>query len=288
MKNINTTTPRNIDVTRVHRADEPPGRRRGLLRGAEDGKHRSYPPLFHGRELVPIVINDLGGMGDEGLAALRKIAANVSRLSGTRMAEAFDLVLASVLQGYHEAAHRHAVRVGIEHSGPAGHDADAPADDEGASPPPPHHRRGGRRGGAKRRKRKNRRAVARRILPPAVGAPPAPLPPTDPHTPSSPTPANDERPPSSPATAPPSLSSSPPPPALSGAQVLGASGRTSSKNSDLVPYSGAPSPTPRSSLDVADTSADPRGVAVVSSDASVLHVATSQEDSSHAGLGPTD
>ncbi len=228
-----------IDVTRVHRADEPPGRRRGLLRGAEDGKHRSYPPLFHGRELVPIVINDLGGMGDEGLAALRKIAANVSRLSGTRMAEAFDLVLASVLQGYHEAAHRHAVRVGIEHSGPAGHDADAPADDEGASPPPPHHRRGGRRGGPKRRKRKNRRAVARRILPPAVGAPPAPLPPTDPHTPSSPTPANDERPPSSPATAPPSLSSSPPPPALSGAQVLGASGRTSSKNSDLVPYSGA-------------------------------------------------
>ena len=73
--------------------------------------------------MVPIAINDLGGMGDEGLAALRKIAANVSRLSGTRMAEAFDLVLASVLQGYHEAAHRHAVRVGIEHSGPAGHDA---------------------------------------------------------------------------------------------------------------------------------------------------------------------
>ena len=58
--------------------------------------------------LVPIVIDDLGGIGDEGLAALRRVAADVTRMSGTRTAEAFDLVLSSFVRAYHEAAHRHA------------------------------------------------------------------------------------------------------------------------------------------------------------------------------------
>lgn len=124
-----------IDVTRVHRPDTTLAQRRRLIRDAEKKKHDSYPPLSHGKVLVPIVIDDLGGIGDEGLAALRRVAADVTRMSGTRTAEAFDLVLSSFVRAYHEAAHRHAICVGAEHSGPARHDPGAPGPDDGATPP---------------------------------------------------------------------------------------------------------------------------------------------------------
>ena len=102
-------SPLTIDVTRVHRPDTTLAQRRRLIRDAEKKKHDSYPPLSHGKVLVPIVIDDLGGIGDEGLAALRRVAADVTRMSGTRNAEAFDLVLSSFVRAYHEAAHRHTI-----------------------------------------------------------------------------------------------------------------------------------------------------------------------------------
>ena len=44
------------------------------------------------------------------MAALRKIATEGARKTGSRTAVVLDLMLGRLLRGYHEGAHRHVVR----------------------------------------------------------------------------------------------------------------------------------------------------------------------------------
>ena len=68
-------------VPRVRRQRLKTAERRLLICNAERKKPHAYPPLAPGKKLVPIVIDDLGGIG---AAALRKIATEGERNSGYR------------------------------------------------------------------------------------------------------------------------------------------------------------------------------------------------------------
>ena len=90
-----------------------PAERRRLFDVREREKFNSSP-LAPGKRLVPLVLNDLCGINEMGMAALRAIAKEGARSTGSRVADALDIVLGGILRGYH----RHAVRVGREPIGP--------------------------------------------------------------------------------------------------------------------------------------------------------------------------
>jgi hypothetical protein len=175
-----------LDVTRVRRPTLTPAERRRLIPNAEKKKHRAYPQLAPGKQLVPIVIDDLGGIGEEGLAALRKIAAEGARKTGSRRAVALDLLLGRLLRGYHEGAHRHAVRTAMELTGPTPRDPDAPDEpqDDPVAAVGATARRASRRRyhGARRRNQRRSRPSppAPPVAPPLPPAPPAAPPPPAP------------------------------------------------------------------------------------------------------------
>ena len=215
-----------IDITRVHRPGLAPHQRRRLLAGGERSKRNAHPPLGHGKTLVPIVIDDLGGVGEAGMAAIRKIAGDAARMSGTRPKDALDLVLGSLLRGFHEASHRHAIRTGCEYTGPAGTDPDAPGADQDKRrcPGRPHPARRPRGGKGKRGRGRPaaRGRGGRPRIPPAA----LPLPPPPPIQPVPLPPAVQQQQQQQPP---------PPPP-----RPLGASVHSSTQNSDVVVGSGSP------------------------------------------------
>ena len=82
-----------IDITRACRLMHTPAERRRLFDVKEREKFNAYPPLAPGKRLVPLVLNDLGGVNEMGMAALRAIAKEGARSKGSRVADAVDIVL---------------------------------------------------------------------------------------------------------------------------------------------------------------------------------------------------
>ena len=73
-----------IDITRACRLMHTPAERRRLFDVKEREKFNAYPPLAPGKRLVPLVLNDLGGVNEMGMAALRAIAKEGARSTAGR------------------------------------------------------------------------------------------------------------------------------------------------------------------------------------------------------------